>query len=173
MQRGFYWIAQLPKGQYALLYADPVMKAVHTQVAVFSTHLDAIRHCRKNRITLATLENQSPKAPKKLGDEELPRLQKMVYVALLGLCDERGIAKITHSELQEACGMTHRPNMVATLNSLMRKGLVARLESGWGEEPYTYQLYSRQQKKPPPEGSGEAEGPDQETTKLAVRFRDS
>jgi hypothetical protein len=52
MKRGFHWLAQLPDGQFIILYADPVLKGVHRQIAVFETEKEAISHARKSRFEL-------------------------------------------------------------------------------------------------------------------------
>lgn len=140
MERGYHWIGRLPSGKYALLYADPVLKKTHTQVGLFDTHIDAVRHCRINHIGLETLLAPARKSPV-IPSGELPRNQSKVYHALLGLADAKGVARATNPNLLAITKLANVGVLIAVLNSLYRKGLVQRIESGYGDAiPYVYQL---------------------------------
>jgi len=152
MQRGYHWIGNLPDGRYALLYADPVLKKTHTEIATFTAHIDAIKYCRKNRITLATAQRLMAGAPKML-TRELPRNQQLLYDALLNRADDQGIARGTARELMSEARIKDRSMFSAVMNTLYFKGFVTRTEAGWGDEPSTYQL--AKQKKPPSEEDGQ------------------
>lgn len=150
MKRGYHWIGLLPDGRCALLYADPILKKTHTEIATFDTHIEAIRYCRLKRITLASTQ-KPPHAELRILQRDLPRNQQLVYDALLRRADQSGLAKATIGELLAETGIGDRAMLYAVLNTLYLKGAAARVESGWGDTPSTYLVKA---KKPPSEEGG-------------------
>ncbi len=151
MKRGFHWIGELPDGRYALLYADPILKKTHTEIATFAARIDAIRYCRTNRILLATAENS--RGPLRIRNEELPRNQQRLYDALQQRADKDGFIRVTARELMLDTDIKDRSMLRAVMNTLYTKGLAERVEAGWGDEPTTYRI---KQKKPPSEEGGKS-----------------
>lgn len=144
-ERGYHWIGHLPDGRCVLLYADPILKKTHTEVAPpFATHLDAIRYCRKQRIRLESTAiadgaRLAPLSSKLWMKNRLTPNQARTLAVLTVKADGAGVALATISELTEAAQVTEGTAR-SVLLSLCAKGYIARTKFGFGKEPSTYQV---------------------------------
>lgn len=157
MMVGFYWIGHLPNGQFAVLYNDPVLKKVHTELARLPTHYDAIKWCRKNDIRLASIARMEGvgrplEAPKYNG--ELRFNQAKLYSALLAMADSKGFVSTNNVALHKAAGIPEG-SIHYCLNSLYVKGYVTRTEAGFGNRPSTFQV--KKLDAPPTKGAVQAQ----------------
>jgi len=144
-ERGYHWIGHLPDGRCVLLYADPILKKTHTEMAPpFATHLDAIRYCRKQHIRLEStaIADGARIAPPKPGGVWSKRLtpnQARTLAALTVKADSTGVAFATIPEMVETAQMPEG-TVRAILVSLCAKGYIARTKLGYGKDPSTYQI---------------------------------
>ncbi len=142
MMTGFHWIGHLPNGQFAVLYSDPILKRVHTELSRQPSHIEAIRWCRKNDIRLASVARAEGvgrplEAPN--GECELGPTQAKLYFTMLALADSKGFVSTTMTALAKATS-TKEGTMFYSMQSLYAKGYVTRTEAGYGNRPSTFQV---------------------------------